>query len=225
MTAIVKDFKVKIDQKEILRILGHTSPEWIHSERAKNIKGTSKKLIEEMIELSFELIKSKGIYTIVELRELPKECLFNSAENVAFCICTIGEDLEKKVEKLSHNGDLARAVILDAIGSVAAESTAEYLSQVILAQAQTKRLYSSARFSPGYGGWKLESQKFIFNLLPAQKIKVRLNQSFMMIPRKSVSFALNLSSSPFKDKKSTPCEICGLKDCRFKKVNNIVEGI
>lgn len=217
MIEIVKDFEVKLEQKEILRILGHTSPEWSRSRRSKNIKATSKKLIEEMTEISFKLIKSKGIYTIVESGELPEECLFKSTEKVAFCICTIGEYLEKKVEKLSQNGDLARAVILDAIGSVATESTADYITRVIATEAQTKSLYSSARFSPGYGGWKLENQRFIFSLLPAEKIKVSLNRSFMMIPRKSISFALNLSRSPFKDKKSTPCEICGLSDCRFKK--------
>jgi len=222
MTETVKDFEVKIDQKEILRLLGHTSPKWIHSKRAKNMKDTSKKLIKEMIELSFELIKSKGIYTIKGSKELKGKCFFNSAEKVTFCICTIGEDLEKKVVKLSYKGELTRAVILDAIGSVAAESTAEYLNQVISAEVKRKSLYFSTRFSPGYGGWKLEGQKLIFNLLPAGKIGVFLNESYMMIPRKSVSFAINLSRNPFKGQSLTPCKICGLKECRFKKVNKVV---
>jgi hypothetical protein len=209
MREIVKNFEVKIKQKEILRLLGHTS-------KSKSIKDSSIITIQKMIEYSFKLIKPKGIYVIKGLRALPEECLFDSAEKVAFCICTIGKGLEKKVKSLSRKGELGKAVILDAIGSVAAESTAEYTYQVIRDKTKRKSLHPSTRFSPGYGGWKLEGQKLFFDLLPADKIGVSLNKSFMMMPRKSVSFAVNLSKKPFRNKK-TPCEVCGLKECRFKQ--------
>ncbi len=209
MAKIIKDFSIEVDKKEILRLLGHTS-------KRGNIKESSKELVEEMISFSYDLIKPEGIFVIRESRELPEECFFN-AEKVAFCICTIGKSLEKQVERLTNRGELTKAVILDAIGSVAAESAAEYLNQVIADEVQKKKLHCSTRFSPGYGGWKLEAQRFIFDLLPAEKIGVRLNRSFMMIPRKSVSFAINLSRNPFRDKGSTTCEICGLNKCRFKK--------
>jgi hypothetical protein len=209
MAKIIKDFSIDVDKQEILRLLGHLS-------KHGNIKKRSKEVVEEMISLSCDLIKPEGIFVIRESRELPEECFFN-AEKVAFCICTIGKSLEKQVQRLTDQGELTRAVILDAIGSAAAESTAEYLNQVIVKEAKKKRLHCNIRFSPGYGGWKLEAQRFVFDLLPAEKIEVRLNRSFMMIPRKSVSFAVNLSRNPFKDKGSTPCEICGFKKCRFKK--------
>lgn len=210
MREIVKDFEVKIEQKEILRLLGHTS-------KSESIKESTIITIQEMIKISAKLIKPKGIYAIKGSEELPEECLFDSAEKVALCICTIGEGLEKKVKSLSRKGELGKAVILDAIGSVAAESAAEYTNQVIKDKARKENLYCGTRFSPGYGGWKLEEQKLFFDLLPADKIGVSLNKSFMMIPRKSVSFAVNLSKKPFKNKK-TPCEICGLKECRFKNI-------
>ncbi len=209
MATIIKDFSIDVDKQEILRLLGHIS-------KHGNIKKRSKELVEEMISFSCDLIKPEGIFVIRESRELPEECFFN-AEKVAFCICTIGKFLEKQVERLTNQGELTRAVILDAIGSVAAESAAEHLNQVIADEAKKKKLYCSNRFSPGYGSWELEAQRFIFDLLPAEKIGVRLNRSFMMIPRKSVSFTINLSRNPFRDKGSTPCEICGLKKCRFKK--------
>ncbi len=210
MREIVKDFEVKIEKKEILRLLGHTS-------KSGSIRKSTKITIQEMIEISSELIKPKGIYAIRDSKELPAECLFDSTEKVAFSICTIGEGLEKKVKGLSRKGELGKAVILDAIGSVAAESAAEYINQVIKDKAKKENFYCSTRFSPGYGGWELEGQKLFFGLLPADKIGVSLNRSFMMIPRKSVSFAVNLSKKPFKNKK-TPCEICGLKECRFKNI-------
>jgi len=210
MSKIIRNFKINVDRKEILRLLGHTT-------KSKSLKDGTKKLVSEMIKLSAALIRPEGIYTIKDAKELPEECLFESAEKVAFCICTIGNSLEKEVGTLSRKGELTKAVILDAIGSVAAESAAEYLNQVIVKEAKKKRLHCGTRFSPGYGGWKLEAQRFIFDLLPAKKIGVRLNRSFMMIPRKSVSFAVNLSRNRFKDENSDPCKICGLKECRFRK--------
>jgi hypothetical protein len=175
------------------------------------------KLVVEMIELSFELTEPKGIYTIKKGKELREECLFNLGEKVALGISTIGEKLEKKVKDLSFKGELTRAVILDAVGSVAAESTAEYLNQIIINKAKEKKLYHSTRFSPGYGGWKLEGQRLIFNLLPAERIGVSLNQFYMMTPKKSVSFAVNLNRNRFNGQNLSPCEICGLKRCEFKK--------
>lgn len=206
----IDNFKITVHRQEIFRLLGHTS-------KNKSLKDGTRKLISEMSKLSAALIRPEGIYTIKETKRLPLECLFESAEKVAFCICTIGNSLEKEVGTLSRNGELTKAVILDAIGSVGAESVAEHLNQVIVDDAKKKKLYCSIRFSPGYGGWKLEAQKFIFDLLPAEKIGVRLNRSFMMIPRKSVSFAINLSRNRFKDENSDPCKICGMEECRFKK--------
>ncbi|HVP37435.1 MAG TPA: vitamin B12 dependent-methionine synthase activation domain-containing protein [Terriglobales bacterium] len=210
MFRTVRNFKITFDQKEILRLLGHTS-------KNKGLKDGTRKLVSEMIELSSALVKPSGVYAIKEAKELPAECLFESAEKAAFCICTIGNSLEKEVGALSRKGELTKAFILDAIGSVAAESVAEYLNHVIAAEAKKKKLHCSTRFSPGYGGWKLEAQRFIFDLLPSEKIGVRLNRSFMMIPRKSVSFVVNLSRNRFKDKNSDPCKVCGLKECRFRK--------
>ncbi|MDH4222004.1 MAG: hypothetical protein OEV55_00535 [candidate division Zixibacteria bacterium] len=214
MFKLVKGIRIKIECKEVARLLGH-SPE------CGEIKKSSKKLIREMVKTSSGLIEPEGVFTIKSSRGLKAKCLFESSEKVAFCICTIGKRLENEVRKLSERGEPGKAVILDAIGSVAAELTAEYVDQVIKETALKKGFYGSTRFSPGYGGWGLEMQKLFFELLPAKRIGVSLNESFMMKPRKSVSFAVNLNNKPFRDKR-TPCEICGFKRCRFKKVNNSV---
>ena len=44
---------------------------------------------------------------------------------MAFCVCTIGPALEAEVTGLSAGGELLKAVVLDAIGSVAAEAAAD----------------------------------------------------------------------------------------------------
>ncbi len=85
-----------------------------------------------------------------------------------------------------------RSLILDAFGSEAVEEVAVQSDAFLAEKARKMFLWPSKRFSPGYKKWRLEEQQFIFDILPAQDIGVRLlEESWMMIPRKSVSFRIN----------------------------------
>jgi cobalamin-dependent methionine synthase I len=52
-------------------------------------------------------------------------------------------------------------------------------------------LWPSKRYAPGYRGWHLSDQAFLFRMVGADAIGVRLTDSFMMVPRKSYSFRIN----------------------------------
>lgn len=217
MLKIFKKIDLTIDDEEILRLLAHG--------KVKDRRSGAKllNLIDETKTLSKELLHPQGMFKIVNKEELKNEKYFpagstgQQAGKVALGLCTIGDELENKVRELNQRGELAFAVILDAIGSVAAENTADFVNLQICEWCQKKGWGTSPRFSPGYGNWSLEGQKFIFSLLPAEKIKVRLNQSCMMIPRKSVSFAIKIGEKFGSLKKKGICEICNLKDCPYRK--------
>lgn len=96
-------------------------------------------------------------------------------------------------------------MILDAIGSEAAEGVARHADLELAKLARKMDLWPSKRFSPGYKNWDLSEQKFVFDILPAKEMGVTLNASFMMIPRKSVSFGMNYyRDSQFTTRKSFP---------------------
>jgi len=95
--------------------------------------------------------------------------------------------------------EMTRALILDALGSEAAEEVAIQSDRTLAEKAREMNLWPSKRFSPGYGKWDVKEQRFIFRLLPAADIEVRLTESCMMVPRKSVSFRINF----YKDQKLT----------------------
>jgi len=100
----------------------------------------------------------------------------------------------------------------------AAEQTANWAFTEICHQATKLGLNHSYRFSPGYGKWGLEAQDYIFDLLPADSIEVSLTPSMMMMPRKSISFAVKLSTAYYKDKNKIPCESCNMThNCRYRK--------
>jgi hypothetical protein len=55
----------------------------------------------------------------------------------------------------------------------------------------------------------------LFDLLPAREIGVQLTESCLMLPRKSVSFAVGLGSEMQAD--ATACDLCSKRDhCRWR---------
>ncbi|MCK4427700.1 MAG: hypothetical protein KAW16_04355 [candidate division Zixibacteria bacterium] len=211
MLKIFKKIDLTIDDQEILRLLAHQK----RKERTSNTKLLN--LIKETKALLGNLLHPQGMFKIVDKKALKGEPYFKGQDMIALGLCTIGDELENKVSQLNQKGELAQAVILDAMGSVAAESAADFLNLQICEWCQKRGWGASQRFSPGYGNWSLEGQKFIFSLLPAERIKVRLNQSCMMIPRKSVSFAIKIGEEFRSLRKKRICEICNLKDCPYRK--------
>jgi cobalamin-dependent methionine synthase I len=135
---------------------------------------------------------------------------------MAFCVCTIGPALEAEVTRLSGEGEMLKAVVLDAIGSVAAEAAAACVEARIAAEAAREGLKISCRASPGYGDWDVREQASIFRLLPAERIGVRLSETFMMSPRKSVSFAVHVAAEPDRLRSENSCENCDRMDCRYR---------
>jgi hypothetical protein len=211
MLKIFKKIELTIDKEEILRLLAH------QKKKARTSKSKLLTLIQETETLWRDLLHPQGMFKIVDRKALEGEPYFKGQDKVALGLCTIGEELESKVSQLNQKGELAKAVILDAMGSVAAENAADFLNLQICEWCQKRGLATSQRFSPGYGDWSLEGQRFIFSVLPAERIKVKLNPSCMMIPRKSVSFAIKIGKEFRRLKKKGICEICNLKDCLYRR--------
>jgi cobalamin-dependent methionine synthase I len=180
----IANIKVEFDEKRILRLIGYRK-------RPKEIREPIRSLIKEEKKKLDNLLQPAAIYTIIDYAETNKHPIFEDAEKVAICICTIGPQLEQETKKLMRKNEMTRALILDALGSEAAEEVAIQSDRMLVERAREMNLWPSKRFSPGYGKWDIKEQRFIFRLLPAAEIGVRLTESCMMIPRKSVSFRIN----------------------------------
>jgi cobalamin-dependent methionine synthase I len=206
-----KNIEVNIEDKEVLRLLGYNI-------KSKQPSQTIYSTISELRKQLHELLEPKAVYQIFDLSELKAREIYNSAEKISFCICTIGSKLEQRVSQLIQQGDMLRALILDAFGSDAVEQVEKRAYKEICQRAEQLHLKSSVRFSPGYGKWSLEEQHYIFSILPANIINVSLTCSLMMIPRKSVSFAVKLGAEEYGDKNKAPCEDCTMHStCRYRR--------
>jgi len=180
----IENFNIDIDEKRIYRLIGY-------KKRDQELREPVKRAVAEEKERLASLIKPVSIYKIISHRETNSHPVFQNAEKIALCLCTIGPKLEEEISRLMKKNEVLRALILDSFGSEAAEAVAEQSDRIIAEKARQMNLWPSKRFSPGYGNWDIKEQRFIFKMLPGDLIGVCLTESFMMIPRKSVSFRIN----------------------------------
>jgi hypothetical protein len=180
----LESFKLKIPtQKICVRVGYRTSTDRINSSVID--------MIEEAKNQADALLDPKAIYRILDYNETNRHPIFDHAEKVALCICTIGPQIESESTQLMKRDELMKGLVLDAIGSEAVEQVARQTDRILCQEARDMNLWPSKRFSPGYKAWNIEEQRYIFRIIPSNDIGVRLNESCLMIPRKSVSFRIN----------------------------------
>ena len=131
-----------------------------------------------------------GTNYVIESRSLSKH--LRGANKLALFICTIGNDLPNRVNEYVAKGEIARATILDAVGSEFAEALAQKVDDLIRAQAKSEGFSASRRFSPGYGDWTVFDQTKILKILKANKLGVKVTKSCIMVPEKSVTACIGL---------------------------------
>lgn len=162
----------------------------------KEILSLASKLINPKSVLSFENILIKGgvVYFEngykIESADIAK--LLKNSFQVCGAAVTLGSALEKKRDDFLSQKETFNALILDAAGSVAAEEAAEVLYGQIKEKQKTKGFSITRRYSAGYGDWKLDGQKDFLIWLGADLIGIKLNESYLMNPEKSVSFLLGV---------------------------------
>lgn len=147
------------------------------------------------------------------------KALKGSRQAVCF-VATLGAAIEEEIQTLTNKNSLSEAFVVDAIGSVGAEQLVErfYRSMGSLFRRNGKGV--TLRFSPGYCDWALGDQRKLFRLVRSHRIGVRLTQSSLMVPEKSVSGIFGVTGSPSSVRKPyNPCTSCGKVDCIARRTS------
>ena len=71
------------------------------------------------------------------------------------------------------------------------------------------------RFSPGYCGWNVSEQHKLFSLLPGNFCGIRLTESALMDPVKSVSGIIGIG--PDVRRMPYTCSLCDMKNCIYRR--------
>lgn len=189
------------------------------------------KIAEQALTEGLSLIRPAVVYRILPIELLRHESLIFAggakwtnaflsqhlaqAGQVAAIVCTLGEAIERRISALMPE-DPSLAFALDGFGSAALDVLGAEICSKLEADARASGLHTSIPISPGMIGWPVDvGQRQIFAALDAEQIGVTLNDSFLMIPRKSISMVLGIGPIPFTA--GRPCDFCGLREtCRYQ---------
>jgi len=108
---------------------------------------------------------------------------------------TIGSELSLYSTKCFSEGKLWEGTIANSLGSYTLEKFVEEFHKFLRQKNLAKGLYSSPRFSPGYGDWSLKDQEKIISILETEPF-ITVNYSFILEPIKSVTALIGWSDFP-----------------------------
>ena len=137
------------------------------------------------------------------------------SEAFALFICTSGLEFEAYQQRLKEQGDMVRVFIADALGSVIAEKCADQMEKALQESIEKLGWKHTNRFSPGYCGWHVSQQQLLFPLFQGHTCGVKLTDSSLMIPIKSVSGIIGLGEKVRKLEYT--CGLCDFKQCYKRK--------
>ena len=139
------------------------------------------------------------------------------SEAYTLFICTSGIEFEAYQQRLTDEGDMVRVFIADALGSVIAEKCADQMEVHLQESIDKLGWHHTNRFSPGYCGWHVSQQQLLFPLFEGHTCGVRLTDSSLMLPIKSVSGIIGLGKEVRH--LDYTCGLCNFEKCykRHKK--------
>ena len=137
------------------------------------------------------------------------------SEAFALFICTSGLEFETYQHRLKEQGDMVRVFIADALGSVIAEKCADQMEKALQESIDKLGWKHTNRFSPGYCGWHVSQQQLLFPLFQGHTCGVKLTDSSLMVPIKSVSGIIGLGEKVRK--LGYTCGLCDFKQCYKRK--------
>ncbi len=138
------------------------------------------------------------------------------AEEVIALLCTVGEALEQHAAEMMST-QIVYGLALDGVGSAAVEALANAACRRFELEAAEHAMQTTIPLSPGMLGWPVEQgQPEIFSLLDGQAAGVRLTESQIMIPRKSLTMVLGIG--PDVSTGGRTCDYCSLREtCRYQE--------
>jgi hypothetical protein len=136
------------------------------------------------------------------------------SELLALFICTAGEEVSHRSKELMSSGSLIEGYVTDMVGSLLAEAAMDILQERLRKEMESKGLKITNRYSPGYCNWDVSEQHKLFSLFPEDFCGIRLSESALMKPIKSVSGVIGIGRDVSYNK--YVCDSCSEIDCIYR---------
>lgn len=126
-----------------------------------------------------------GSTTLLSAPSLLK--ILAGASEIALIAVTLGEAWDLALDELAQKNEPAEAWFLDALGTAITDRDDRAVEDRIAGDMARAGLTRTRRYRPGYGDWGIEAQGEICELVAADRIGVRVNEAFALLPRMSVT--------------------------------------
>ena len=213
---------MKVDRKETLRYLGYRGSQ-LDEQTEKMIEEVTAELERDSLpksvyrEYDCKVVENQvriGQHTVVS-NHLAKN--LQGCERAVILAATIGRAADLMIKKYSVV-NMAKATVVQAAGASAIENYVDEVEDEIRKSAESRGLYLRPRFSPGYGDFPLECQKDIFQMLECSKrIGITLTEGNLMMPTKSVTAVIGLTTEKYQSCHQKNCSRCEKTDCEFRE--------
>jgi hypothetical protein len=160
-------------------------------------------------------------------KKTPLDDISGAADGLALFAVTVGETVTGQIKELFDAKEFALGSMLDSAASAGTEKAADFVQShffnLQLEQGKISGDKSVMRFSPGYCGWHMSGQKKLFKFLHPEDIGIRLLDSFLMQPLKSISGVMVAGRREifsFEDSYGF-CSQCSSHTCR-ERIKNLM---
>jgi hypothetical protein len=156
-------------------------------------KNELNKVRNQKVRFGYEIFKSELSYNILKLDNTEFNVgseiysALKNSDHVAVFACSVSEELEQTLTCYNYQEEITEAYIADIIGTLIVEKSTGMLSDFLKKEAGDLSLKITNSQSPGNCGWNVEEQRKLFDLLPENYLGIKLNDSGMMYPVKSIS--------------------------------------
>jgi hypothetical protein len=148
-----------------------------------HLRGTAARLVISEKKTTQTLLAGGAI---LKSRNLAR--MLRNSDDIMLLGATAGQDIMDAIRDDSLQGRMTRGVILDAVASEMVDHALDWMTAFFNQDLRRKgRQLTKRRFSAGYGDFLLENQKWIYDTLDLGRLGVRLTESFILTPEKSVT--------------------------------------
>lgn len=144
--------------------------------------------------------------------------LMDQAQEAIVAVATIGPRLEERARQIGAEGRALDGFVLGEAGVFAVGLLARQAHALAEDEAARRGWGVGAELAPGQlAGWDIAEQKSLCALLDLESIGVRVTETGLLVPQKSLSLMVGVGPGYPSAEVRSPCDYCDRSDtCRWR---------
>lgn len=142
------------------------------------------------------------------------------AEKIALFVCTAGHEVSIRSKKLMNNNQMLEGYVCDVIGSLLVEEAMTVIHNHFTEEMSESGNKTTNRYSPGYCDWDVKEQQKLFSFFPPDFCGIKLSDTSLMYPVKSVSGVIGIGKNVKFHK--YVCDACSNVNCIYRNLKYTV---